>query len=139
MAQPTPSPVVLVIDDEPSTRLFLRTLLELDGYTVYEAMNGPIGQGLIPVVAPTVVLLDVMMPGMDGVEVCTRIAKDHPGLPVVILTARDDRDLEDRCYAAGASSFMTKPLLSGQLTDVLDTLVPRIPARAPGRVASRRR
>jgi CheY-like chemotaxis protein len=139
MAQPIPSPVVLVIDDEPSTRRFLRTLLELDGYTVYEAMNGPIGQGLIPVVAPTVVLLDVMMPGMDGVEVCTRIAKDYPGLPVVILTARDDRDLEERCYAAGASSFMTKPLLSGQLTDVLDSLAARVPGSAQGRVAGRRR
>jgi two-component system KDP operon response regulator KdpE len=123
MVQAREQQVVLVIDDEPPVRRYLRTMLELDGYAVYEAMNGPMGLGLVPVVAPTVVLLDVMMPGMDGVDVCAEMSATWPWLPIVILTARDDRALEDRCYRAGAARFVTKPLLSGQLADVLADLV----------------
>jgi two-component system response regulator MprA len=117
-------PVVLVIDDERPVLLFLRTLLELEGYEVYDAMNGPMGLSLIPALSPMAVVLDVMMPGMDGIEVCRRIAADHPGLPVVILTARDDVELEVTCRQAGAARFMTKPLLPGQLTDALSALLP---------------
>ncbi|HEX6394227.1 MAG TPA: response regulator [Acidimicrobiales bacterium] len=116
---------VLVIDDEPSIVRLLRVLLEADGFVVFEAMTGPMGLGLIPVVEPKAVVLDVMMPGMDGVEVCSHITEEFPDLPVVILTGRDDRELEERCMAAGAKRFMTKPVLPGQLTRVLnDVLAP---------------
>lgn len=114
---------VLVIDDEPSMVRLLRMLLEADGFVVFEAMTGPIGLGLIPVVEPKAVVLDVMMPGMDGVEVCSHITREFPDLPVVILTGRDDRELEERCMTAGAKRFMTKPLLPGQLTRVLNNLL----------------
>ena len=113
------STTVLIIDDEPLVLRYLRVLLEMDGHTVYEAMTGPIGLGLIPAVKPDVVVLDVMMPGMDGLETCSRISAEHPGLPVVILTARDDRELEDRCLANGASKFLTKPLRAGQFEEVV--------------------
>jgi two-component system response regulator HydG len=63
------------------------------------------------------------MPGMDGVEVCRRIVADYPELPVVVLTARDDVEVEMTCREAGAAAFMTKPLLSGQLTDVLTSVL----------------
>jgi CheY-like chemotaxis protein len=116
-------PAVLVVDDERSMVRLLRMLLEADGFAVFEAMTGPIGLGLIPVVSPKAVVLDVMMPGMDGVEVCRQIASDHPDLPVIILTGRDDPELESRCMAAGARRFMNKPLLPGQLTRVLDELL----------------
>lgn len=120
MTDPTKaSTTVLIIDDEPLVLRYLRILLEMDGYTVYEAMTGPIGLGLIPAVDPDVVVLDIMMPGMDGLETCSRISAEHPGLPVVILTARDDRELEDRCMANGASKFLTKPLRPGQLEEAL--------------------
>ncbi|MHB1534908.1 MAG: response regulator transcription factor [Acidimicrobiales bacterium] len=128
MTEETAGATVLVIDDEPAVRRLLRALLEMDGYTVYEAMTGPIGLGLIPIVLPEVVLLDVMMPGMDGLEACAQIVADYPDLPIVILTARDDNDLERRCLAAGAARFLTKPLLSGQLTEVVESLA--VPHRA---------
>lgn len=118
-----PSPTVLVIDDEPQMLRFLRVMLETDGYSVYEAMTGPLGLGLIPAVSPDLVLLDVMMPGMDGVEVCGRICLEYPGLPVVILTGHDDVELEQRCLAAGASRFLSKPLMPGQLYDVMESLL----------------
>ena len=114
---------VLVIDDESSMLQLLRALLEADGFAVYEAMTGPIGLGLIPAVSPRAVVLDVMMPGMDGIEVCTRIASEYPDLPVVILTGRDDGDLEKRCLAAGAARFLKKPLHPGELTAALRSLL----------------
>ncbi len=113
---------VVVVDDERSVVNLLRAILELDGYLVYEALTGPIGLGVVEAVNPDVVLLDVMMPGMDGIAVCQQLKASHAGLPVVILTARDDRDLERQCYEAGAVHFITKPLLPGQLTDVVAAL-----------------
>jgi DNA-binding response OmpR family regulator len=113
---------VVVIDDEKSVVNLVRAILEMDDYLVYEALTGPIGLGIVEAVDPDVVLLDVMMPFMDGIEVCRRLKMSRPGLPVVILTARDDPDLERRCYEAGADHFMTKPLLAGQLTDVVGSL-----------------
>ena len=63
-----------------------------------------------------------MMPGINGVEVCRRV--DHSQVKVVILTARDDPDLEDECRAAGADAFLTKPFSSDQLLVLIDELVP---------------
>lgn len=114
---------VLVIDDDSSMLQLLRALLEADGFAVYEAMTGPIGLGLIPAVSPRAVVLDVMMPGMDGIEVCTRIASEYPDLPVVIVTGRDDGDLERRCLAAGAARFLRKPFDPGELTAALRSLL----------------
>lgn len=113
------SPVVLIIDDEDVVLRLVRAILEDEGFTVFEAMTGPIGLGLIPAVSPQAVVLDVMMPDMDGIEVCSRITATYPSLCVVILTARDDPALEDRCRAAGAKHFFTKPFEPQRLTDAL--------------------
>ena len=107
---------VVVVDDERSILRLVRTVLELDGHEVYEALNGPIGLGLIAAVSPEVVVLDVMMPGMDGIEVCTRISRDHPDVKVLILTGSGDPDVRDRSMAAGAAAFMTKPVLPDDLS-----------------------
>lgn len=122
MTESATQPVILVIDDERDVRRFLRTLLELDGYTVYEAMNGPLGRELIPLIDPDAVLLDVVMPEPDGVEVCRKITLDYPALPVIILTSHDDRDLIGRCFQAGASGYLAKPLFPGELATLLATL-----------------
>lgn len=113
---------VLVVDDEQVIVNLLRATLEMDGYTVFEAMTGPMALGLVGIIDPSVVLLDVMMPGMDGIEVCRRLRQFHPDLPVVVLTARDDHEVERRCYEAGATRFLTKPLLPDQLAKVLADL-----------------
>ena len=115
----SPIGTVVVIDDERSVVNLLRAILEMDGYAVYEALTGEIGIGTVDAVDPDVVLLDVMMPYMDGLEVCQTIKQSRPDLPVIILTARDDHDLETRCFEAGADHFLRKPLLPGQLTEAI--------------------
>ena len=113
--------VVLVVDDDEMIRRLVRTVLEADDFSVVEAKDGAEALGVITDKRPEVVVLDVMMPGMDGVEVCKRI--DHDLYKVVILTARDDPALETACKEAGADAFLTKPFSSIQLLDLVEELV----------------
>ena len=109
--------IVLVVDDDDMIRRLVRTVLEADDYDVVEARNGDIALELANEAHPAVILLDIMMPGIDGVEVCRRL--DHSAVKVVILTARDDPTLEDACRAAGADAFLTKPFSSVELLDLV--------------------
>ena len=110
----------LVVDDEDVIRRLVRTVLEADDYNVLEAADGTEALRLAEDRHPAVVVLDVMMPDMDGVEVCRRL--DHAALKVVMLTARDDPELEKRCRQAGADAFLTKPFSSIELLDLIEEL-----------------
>ncbi|HTS87178.1 MAG TPA: response regulator [Gemmatimonadales bacterium] len=103
---------VLVVDDEPSNRELLRGLLEPHGYLVTEARDGLEALTVAAAAPPDVILLDVMMPALDGFEVCRRLKQDPRTIPVPVLivsslTARSER-LEG--IRAGASDFVTKPI-----------------------------
>ncbi|HET9690624.1 MAG TPA: response regulator [Acidimicrobiales bacterium] len=113
---------VVVVDDEPSVVALVRTVLQIDGHDVYEALNGPIGLATVEAVLPSVVVLDVMMPGMDGVEVCRHIYTDHPGVQVLVLTGSADPELAERCREAGAAAFMAKPFEPEQLSAAVRAL-----------------
>ena len=110
--------LVLVVDDDEMVRRLVRTVLEADDYKVLEARDGNEAFEVLEHQEPTVVVLDVMMPGLDGVEVCRQL--DHGRVKVVMLTARDDPVLEDACRAAGADAFLTKPFSSIRLLDVIE-------------------
>ena len=112
---------VLVVDDDDMIRRLVRTVLEADEYEVVEARDGNIALQLSESQHPSVVVLDVMMPGIDGVEVCRRL--DHENVKVIILTARDDPRLEDACREAGADAFLTKPFSSVELLDLVQELM----------------
>jgi CheY-like chemotaxis protein len=116
-----PGRVVLVVDDDPMIRRLVRTVLEADEFEVVEADGGEEAFRLVETTKPSVVILDVMMPKLDGVEVCRRL--DHDSVKVVILTARDDPAIEERCRAVGADAFLTKPFSSIQLLDLVDELM----------------
>jgi CheY-like chemotaxis protein len=116
-AEPVKPRIVLVVDDEDVIRRLIRTVLEADDYEVVEARNGDMALKLANEAHPAVVLLDVLMPGIDGVEVCRRL--DHTAVKVVIITARDDPLLEDACREAGADAFLTKPFSSVELLDLV--------------------
>ena len=112
---------MLVVDDDEMIRRLVRTVLEADDFSVVEASDGEQALGMIDELKPSVVVLDVMMPGINGVEVCRRL--DHENVKVVILTARDDATLADECMAVGADAFLTKPFSSIQLLDLVEELM----------------
>ena len=105
--------LILVIDDEPTQRMLSREALEQRGYRVEEAESGEAGLLLAQELKPALILLDVMMPGMDGFEVCRQIRSD-PDLnrtPVVIVTALEDLESIETGFKAGATDFIAKPIV----------------------------
>jgi two-component system response regulator ResD len=113
--------VVLVVDDDDMIRRLVRTVLEADEFEVAEATDGESALALAGSAEPAVVVLDIMMPGINGVEVCRRL--DHERVKVIVLTARDDPVLEDDCRRAGANAFVTKPFSSIELLDLVAELL----------------
>lgn len=104
-------PLVLIVDDDDRNRRLLRALLVAEGWATVEAEDGPAALARVAAAAPDVVLLDVMMPAMDGYAVL-RALKSDPAthrIPVVLLTALADRDARLRGLAEGADDFVTKP------------------------------
>jgi signal transduction histidine kinase len=103
---------ILVVDDEPLNRQLLRACLTGGGHAIVEARDGAEALALAEDVTPDLVLLDVMMPGMDGFE-CVRELRalfDAEPVPIVLVTALDDRDARMTGLAAGADEFLTKPI-----------------------------
>lgn len=109
-----PSTFALVIDDEPQIRRLLRTLLEADGYRVAEAPTGEEGLAAAAQKPPDVVLLDLGLPDLDGLEVLRRLREWTP-VPVLILSVRDDEDQKVAALDAGADDYVTKPFASSEL------------------------
>jgi adenylate cyclase len=103
---------ILVVDDEFQNRMLLRDPLEARGYEVAEAENGEQALQQISERSPDVVLLDVMMPKMNGFEVCRRLKKDirTASIPVLIVTALSERKERMTGIAAGANDFLNKPI-----------------------------
>lgn len=108
---------ILVVDDVPLNIKLLADLLDAKGYTVITASSGPQALKLIESDAPDLVLLDVMMPGMSGYEVCEKIRSDpeHAMLPVVLVTALDPAAERARGLDAGADDFLSKPVAQAEL------------------------
>jgi two-component system cell cycle response regulator len=102
---------ILIVDDEPAGRETLDALLSSHGYHLLFAGNGPDALAQAAAHPPDLILLDVMMPGMDGFEVCRRLRADPllGEVPVIMLTALDDRESRLQGIAAGADDFISKP------------------------------
>jgi putative two-component system response regulator len=105
------SSTILIVDDEYSGRETLQSVLEGEGYNLLMAENGPQAIEKAKSFLPDVILLDVMMPGMTGFEVCERIRNDPQvaEIPIIILTALDDRESLLTGLKAGADDFISKP------------------------------
>ena len=117
-------PKILVVDDDPSIRMRVSTTLELEGYEVVTAEDGFAGLRAIEAFKPDCVLLDVMMPGLDGHQVLKRIrsAEDSPALPVVMLTAYSDDANAWQAWTEGVDYFLAKPFDADELLRYLDYL-----------------
>jgi len=102
---------ILIVDDEPAGREVLGSLLSVEPYDLTFANDGHEALAAIAQTPPDLMLLDVMMPGLDGLEVCRRVRADTPlrELPVILVTALDDRASRLRGLEAGADDFISKP------------------------------
>jgi len=119
---------VLVIDDEAPIRLLCRVNLEAEGMTVLEAANGPTGLDQARSEKPDVILLDVMMPGLDGWQVAERLLEDDGtmGIPIVFLTARAEFRDRARGLDIGGIDYVTKPFNPLELAPLVRELLARI-------------
>ena len=112
---------VLLVDDQPMVTRGLRMQisLEKDVNVVGDAHTGSEALRLVESLQPDVVVMDVEMPGMDGVAATAALHKRHPGLPVILLTIHDDRNTRARAQAAGVSDFIVKTGNQGALLQAI--------------------
>ncbi len=113
--------VIAVVDDSPSVRETIGFILDMEGYEVHTATNGREALDLIHSLRPPAVLLDVMMPEMDGIEVCRRLKADPEvaGTFVVMITTMAQRVDRERAEAAGVDRFLTKPFDDEEVLAIL--------------------
>jgi two-component system, OmpR family, response regulator len=116
---------VLVVDDESSITDLLSTALRYIGYEVTTAKSGAQALQQASVAAPDVIVLDVMLPDMDGFEVCRRLRADGDFVPVIFLTARDAEDDRVTGFIRGGDDYVTKPFSLEELTLRIGALLRR--------------
>jgi DNA-binding response OmpR family regulator len=112
-------PQIMVVDDDPDTVSILARHLQREGFAAIEAISGPECLRIVREHRVDVILLDLMMPDMDGFEVC-RALKEDPDtadIPVIMITARDDLDARAEGMRLGVSDFLAKPVFRRQLAN----------------------
>ena len=116
--------IVLVVDDEPRMIRFIRMNLELEGYQVVEASNGIQALDQVRKHMPDLVVMDVMMPKMDGFETL-RLLREITTVPVILLTVRSDEDDRIRGLELGADDYITKPFSPRELVSRVNAVLRR--------------
>ncbi|MCB9076828.1 MAG: response regulator transcription factor [Anaerolineaceae bacterium] len=117
--------VILIADDENRMRRFMQMNLELEGYRVIEASNGLEAIERVRDDLPDLVLLDVMMPELDGFE-ALRIIRETSTVPVIMLTVRDDEDDKVKGLGLGADDYVTKPFSPRELSSRIQAVLRRV-------------
>jgi len=108
---------ILIVDDDDNNRQLLQILLAPEGYILVTAASGEEALASVAEQPPDLILLDVLMPGMDGYEVAAELKGNltTKNIPVIMLTAMDDRDARPRWQSAGAQGFLNKPVDRAEL------------------------
>jgi excisionase family DNA binding protein len=117
-------PLVLVVDDEPSLREYMRVNLELAGYSVREAGDGESALAAIEDQKPDLVLLDVVMPGIDGWQLLRQLEERHGSIPVIMFSGKIDDAAAAEAAEHGARGFVGKPFDPEELVTRAKQLVP---------------
>ena len=119
-------PLVLIVDDDEGVRSFVRANLELEGYSVREARNAAEGLGLLEERLPDLILLDVMMPQVDGWEMLQRIQEQHGvgAIPVIMFSGKVDERLLAEATERGATGFLAKGFDPQQLIERTKQILP---------------
>jgi len=116
---------ILVVDDEARMRRFVRMNLDLEGYDVFEAENGLVALQRVRNDMPDLVLLDVMMPDLDGFETLARI-REMSSVPVIMLTVKGDEEDRIRGLDLGADDYITKPFSPRELVSRIRAVLRRV-------------
>lgn len=108
---------ILIVDDEKRNRVLLRKLMEEEGYQIEEASSGSLALAQTSMFSPDLVLLDAMMPEMDGFEVATQLKSNDKteGIPVIMVTALDDQASREKGLSRGIEEFITKPIKANEI------------------------
>jgi DNA-binding response OmpR family regulator len=128
----TPKKTILVIEDEPHIVLGLRDALEFEGFRVLSAGKGKEGVNLSRAENPDAIILDLMLPDMNGYEVCGEIRRWSAFVPVIMLTARSQETDKIRGLDAGADDYVTKPFSVGELIARIRAIFRRTNRPSPG-------
>ncbi|WP_107069543.1 MULTISPECIES: response regulator transcription factor [unclassified Streptomyces] len=124
MSTPAPPARILVVDDDPTVAEVVTGYLRRAGHTVDHAADGPAALVLAARGAPDLVVLDLMLPGLDGLEVCRRLRADRP-VPVIMLTARGTEDDRIAGLELGADDYVTKPFSPRELVLRVESVLRR--------------
>jgi excisionase family DNA binding protein len=119
-------PTVLIVDDDPKLREYVRVNLEMEGYSVKEAGSAEEGLGVLDESTPDLVLLDVMMPEVDGWEMLRRVQERHGvgAIPVIMFSGKVDERSAEEAASRGAQAFIGKPFNPQELIDQTKQLLP---------------
>jgi DNA-binding response OmpR family regulator len=123
---------VLVVDDDPTVSDVVRRYLEQDGYRVRLAADGLAALAAVAAETPDLVVLDLMLGGIDGLEVCRRLRREHPDLPVVMLTALGEEADRVIGLEVGADDYVTKPFSPRELVLRVRSVLRRTAPKEPG-------
>ncbi len=118
---------ILIVDDDPGTLTLVSVMLERGGFNVYKAKDAFEALDLLESITPELFVVDVMMPGMDGIELCARI-RERPEThhtPVIMLTAHGNPELSQSAEAAGANAYLTKPILWHDMVSKVKSMLQR--------------
>ena len=119
---------ILIVDDEPAIRKLLRANLEKNGFEAMSAGDGAEALKLVEREAPDLVVLDIIMPRMDGFETCRRL-REWSTIPIIMLSAKDEEQDKVKCLEIGADDYITKPFGSGELVARINAVLRRTRAR----------
>lgn len=116
---------ILFVDDEPDQVLLIQLRLEASGYEVLTAHDGETGLQLALEQQPDLVIVDLLIPRLDGLEICRRLKQDPKTarIPVALFTASATRDLDELCKTAGFSAYLRKPYEASELLGVIQKLL----------------
>lgn len=124
-------PTVLIVDDEPHIVELVRLTLEDQRVRVVEALDGRTALEQADCLCPDLILLDVQLPDLSGLEVCRRLRQADPHAKIVLLTAAAQEEDVARGLAAGANHYLTKPFSPVRLLSLVETLLPRVTVWLP--------
>ena len=124
---------VLVVDDEPMARTLIRLMLVRAGFEVIEARDGFAALEKLESDSADIMILDVMMPGMDGFAVCETVRQESAlqNLPIIMLSAKTDQESVSKGLQVGADKYLTKPISPEDLTRHVKDLLEHVPTDKP--------